>query len=162
MGNNMTDSRFNMWRCLVALVHADHRISPEEKEFFTKRFDKLRLSEEQKSILLNELQNPQKVEDIFNKITDREDKATLIYFARLLFWSDGEFAKQEEKILKHLHASVISGIDVKQVMQDVNRATEEIMARYDREIKKEKEEAGLWSALKFAITGGLWPARDED
>ncbi len=162
MSHHMSNSRFNMWRCLVSLVYTDHKLTIEERKFFTDRFEKLNLSEEQKSILLQELQSPQKIENIFKYVTDKEDRATFIYFARLLFWSDGEFAEQEEKILKHLHSQVTSEIDIKQVMQDVNDATKEIMARYDREIKAKKEDSGLWSALKFAITSGLWPARDLD
>ena len=97
MTQHMTDSRFHMWRTLVALVHIDHQITEEERAFFLDRLHRLSFTEEQENIIKDEMGEAQDVTALFEKITDKEDRATLIYFARLLFWSDGEFVMQEEK-----------------------------------------------------------------
>ena len=157
--NKLSNSRFQMWRCLIALVHADHVVTQEERDFFLKRFDKINFSDEQKNILKHELENPVNIDSIFEGITDKEDRATLIYFARLLFWSDGEFVAQEDKILKHLHSKVIDKIDLQKTMNDVNEATNDIMAKYDNETKEEHKKSGIVSALSFALESGLWPLR---
>ena len=138
----MTESHFNMWRAMVALTHADHKVTSEEREFMQKKFDGLNFTAEQKDQLNAELDDPQDVTPLFEKITDKRDRAEFVYFARLLFWSDGEFEIQEEEILAHLRAGVISKIDLEAAMHEVDKQVDETMAKYDaeRELAEELDE----------------------
>lgn len=153
----MTESHFNMWRAMVALAHADHKVTTEEREFMRKKFDGLNFTEEQKEQLHAELDDAQDVIPLFEKITDKRDRAEFIYFARLLFWSDGEFELQEEEILKHLHESTISKVDLEAAMHEVDKQVDAAMAKYDaeRELAEDIDE-GKQSWFYRLISGFDW------
>jgi len=159
MTQHMTDSRFHMWRTLVALVHIDHQITEEERSFFLDRLHSLSFTEEQENTIKNEMGDAQDVTPLFEKVTDKEDRATLIYFARLLFWSDGEFVMQEEKILESLRAGVIDKLDLEKIMSDVDTQVAQTMQQYDDERAEESPKFTLKSGLMYALGLGFWPAR---
>lgn len=161
MAENTTisDSRFNMWRTLVALVHTDHKVMEEECDFFIRRFDAIPFTEEQKQTLRQDLQDAQDVSKLYDLITDKEDRGTLIYFARLLFWCDGEFHAQEDAILQHLHQQTISKLDLEAIMAEVNSEVRRTMNEYDIAMESKQQNSGPWSAFLFALSSGFWPAK---
>ncbi|TVQ82076.1 MAG: TerB family tellurite resistance protein [Micavibrio sp.] len=157
----LSESRFYMWRTLVALVHADHKVMDEEREFFLGRFNSIPFTEEQENILKEDLDTPQEISELYAKIDCKEDRATLVYFARLLFWCDGEFHAQEEEILKHLKEKTISKLDLENVMAEVNDEVRRTMNEYDIEMESSGRggKSGFFSALFFALSSGFWPFR---
>lgn len=161
MADNATisESRFNMWRALVALIHTDHKVMDEECDFFLRRFDAIPFTEEQKELLRQDMYDEQDVSKIYERISDKEDRATLIYFARLLFWCDGEFHAQEDAILQHLHQQTISKLDLEAIMTDVNAEVRRTMTEYDIAMESKQQNSGPWSAFFFALSAGLWPAK---
>jgi len=146
---NITESRFQMWRTLIALTHADHKVTAEERDFFIRRFDAVGFSDDQKRAIESELNNKQDVVALFDSITDKQDRGNLIYFARLLFWCDGEFAEQEELILKSLHSSVIDKIDLQEALQSSRSMTETLLSDYDE--KAPKNDGSLLSRLTSSL-----------
>lgn len=58
-------------------------------------------------------------------ITHPGDKSQFIYFARLLFWSDGAFHEQEKAILNRLQKETISKVDITAVMRSVDNIAAE-------------------------------------
>ena len=138
-----------MWRTLIALTHADHKVTAEERDFFIRRFDIAGFSDDQKRVIESELNNKQDVVALFDSITDKQDRGNLIYFARLLFWCDGVFAKQEEVILKSLHSSVIDRIDLQEALQASKNMTEELLNEYDD--TKPKSDHNLLLRLSLSL-----------
>lgn len=125
MPRDISDSRFNMWRAVVALTHADDVVMPEEKEFIRRFYNTVPFTNEQKHQLEAELRKPQDITEIFTKITDHRDRAELIYFARMMFWSDGDYALQEAEILKKLKIDVLDKLDIDTLMDETERFVNE-------------------------------------
>ncbi len=98
----VSDSRFYMWRAVIAMVHADGVVTPHETAFIQDSIKDLGLSQKQIEILSDDLQTPQDSYIMFSKITDPEDKEDYFSLARAIGWSDGNFDKQEKLILKNL------------------------------------------------------------
>jgi uncharacterized membrane protein YebE (DUF533 family) len=91
-----------MWRAVVAMVHADGVVTPHELSFINDHIREIGLTSEQMEMVATDLQVPQDVRAMFARITDKQDKKEFFALARALSWCDGDFAKQEEQILKCL------------------------------------------------------------
>ena len=140
----ISESRFAMWRGLVALVHADHRVTGEEKSFFTNRFGKLGLSPEQEEILLKDLEFKQEVSPFIEQMTDPADRSNFIYFGRLVFYSDGDFVQQEEALLNIVHGKVMSKVDLEKAMHEVDSHVDDYMAEFDREREERRSQLNIF------------------
>ncbi|MCB9025825.1 MAG: TerB family tellurite resistance protein [Bdellovibrionaceae bacterium] len=132
MIKEINESKFNMWRAIVALVHADGIKHPKEDQFLLEAFNKLPLNSKQVETLKQDMIKVQNVDEYFDKITEPSDRSHFIYFARLLFWSDGDFHKQESEILNHFHKKTLEKVHLEKIMHSVDSIAEE----YD---SKEKE-----------------------
>lgn len=121
MNRVISDSRFHMWRAVVALTHADKVVMPEEKEFIRRFYNTVPFTNAQKHQLEAELRAAQDVAEIFPQITDARDRAELIYFARMMFWSDGDYARQEAEILKKLKVEVLENLEIDDLMGQTDR-----------------------------------------
>lgn len=96
----VSESRFYMWRGVVVMIHADNMVTPQELSFINDYIKDMNLSQEQLDIIHDDLKNPQDTFEIFTKITDEEDKKDFFALARAVAWCDGNFVKQEERIIK--------------------------------------------------------------
>jgi len=133
MLKEVNESKFNMWRAIVALVHADLVSHPQEAEYLKNQFQKIPFSETQRKVLSDDLLTSKDVDPYFKAITSPGDKAQFVYFARILFWSDGAFHEQEKAILDRLHKETISKVDLTAVMRSVdNIANEFVHERKER------------------------------
>lgn len=101
-GDVMTESRFHMWRAIFALAHADEKVTLEERQFLEDVLRREPFNDEQKVLLKADIKNPQDIGRMFKGITDQIDRSAFFYFARLLCWCDGDFAKQEQQIILKL------------------------------------------------------------
>jgi len=94
----LPQSRFTMWRAVIAMVHADGVVTPHELSFINDNIKGLSLSEAQLNMIAEDLQIPQDTYDMYAQITKDEDKRDFFVFARALSWSDGEAAKSFKKL----------------------------------------------------------------
>lgn len=142
MSKSLSDSQMAMWKSVVALVHADGKKHYDEITFLKDRFSKLPATEEQKQDLLSSIDDEKlSIDDEFKKITTPADRGQLIYYARLLFWSDGDFAIQEKQIFETLSTEVLSQTDLKKAMKDIDQVVKdfeawEIQRREDQPIHR--------------------------
>jgi len=102
MPNHLPDSRFAMWRAIVALIHADGVVTPHELAFISKYMANLTLSDTQRSIINSDIQHPEDIYKMYDLIENDEDRADFFSLARAICWCDGDFDAQEQKILKAL------------------------------------------------------------
>lgn len=98
----LSESRFYMWRAIFAIAHADGVVAPDELEFIQEHTANVPFSDGQKAILAKDLANPQNVVSMFKQVKNEQDIEDFFTLARILCWSDGDFDKQERKIMKQL------------------------------------------------------------
>lgn len=97
---SISDSRFNMWRAVAAMIHADGLVLPHEINFIIEGTRNISLSESQREILMQDLQQPGDIETHFRNITLRRDKEDFFHFARAVAWSDGDFDDREKALIQ--------------------------------------------------------------
>ncbi len=119
MLETVSESRFNMWRAIFAMAHADNIITKEEEKFMREGLENYPFSKEQRQILEEDIKTAQNVGDCFQKITSHQDRSDFFVFARLLVWCDGDFDIQEQRILTEIQKIHISTLDFKELMEDV-------------------------------------------
>ena len=112
MGEKMgvSDSEFNMWRAVFAFSLVDHVLSIEEQTLLQSYLATVPFSYSQLKTLRNDFVEPQDVEDMYAKITEKKDKERFCMLARALVWSEGNMDEQERTILRRL-SCMKSGMD---------------------------------------------------
>ena len=138
MLREINDSKFNMWRAIVALINADGYKHPDEKKFLIETFAKLPFSESQRKILEQDMSAKNSVDEFYKGITQPGDRSQFIYFARLLFWSDGDFHHQEKEILQCFRQQTMDKADFKKVMHSVDKIAEEFAAGEEQKDFRQK------------------------
>lgn len=130
-GKTLSTSMFYMWRCVIAVAHADGRVSDAERAYLAKVFAGMEraygLTPEQKKTFEADLAAPQKIPDLLPYINDPEARGQLVYFAGLLAHADGILAPEEDVILKKLRAEQLSGLDMEKIRADVKAHVDDEM-----------------------------------
>lgn len=102
MAEGLSESRFYMWRAVVAMVHADGVVTPHEVSFVNDYIHDVGLSKEQLEMIAQDLQTPQDVYDMYAHIDSKDDKTDFFALARALSWCDGDYDDQEQLIIDRL------------------------------------------------------------
>lgn len=100
----LSESRFNMWRAVVAMVHADTVVKPHEIHFILNSTKDLPLTAEQRQALVDDIATPSDIQTFFHKITSPRDKVDFFQLARAVSWADGDMDEREEAMLSHMKA----------------------------------------------------------
>lgn len=150
---SVTESKFAMWRAAVSLAHSDQRLVAEEIALIKRYSENFGFSPEQRAQLEADLVSPIDIDDIFPAITDKLDRAHLINFSRLLFFTDGEFAPVEEKTWDALNDKHNTTIDFKQALIDARSARDAWLAEDQARLDSEKQRGG-WVNRLFAYFSG--------
>ncbi len=124
MTEGISESRFNMWRCVVGMAHADGVITPHELAFINNYIKDLSLSKAQLDIVGDDLREAQDIHDIFSKVTDHQDKKDFFVLARALSWCDGDYAAQEKSIIEQLEKLNLFEENQKMLMDSRNTVDE--------------------------------------
>lgn len=113
-------SQFYMWRAVFAMAHADNIVTGEEKKYLNNILEKEPFNAEQKRILMEDIDRPQDIAEMFVNIEDQNDRSQFFYHARMLVWSDGDFGEQEQKIMTRLKQTHVRTVDFDQIMKNLN------------------------------------------
>ena len=149
---SISESRFNMWRAVTAMIHVDDVVRPHEINFILENTKSLTLSKEQLEMLTEDLRTPGNIEEHFSKITLLRDKEDFFHLARAIAWSDGEFDEREQEMLGRIRALPMAPRDsalLEQAMQSFN-------GLYIESVDKSGEKTllnvirGLWRNKKAA------------
>lgn len=136
MSDVVSESRFSMWRAVFAMVHADHVVTDEERDFMENYLEQVAFSDEQRKTLREDMSTAQNVDDMFDLITDPEDQGQFFQFARMLVWSDGDFDEQEKLIKERLMARQLDKFDMDKIRKDLQESRE--LAKMQREQDEEQ------------------------
>jgi len=141
----VSESRFHMWRAVFALSHADHVVTDEEQRFMFRALASEDFSQEQKDILEQDMRVAQDPARHFTRITDQRDRTQFFYFARMLLWSDGDFAKQEQEIVTALEKVNLETADIDAVYKNMGLTLEEEQKDWLQEDMKQAQPQGsVW------------------
>jgi len=174
-GQNISNSMFYMWRCVIAVAHAhaDGKVTDKERAYLNNVFANMdraySLTGEQKKTFADDIENPKNVADLLKYINDSSVRGQLIYFCGLLAHVSGTTDPMEEAIIKKLHDDQMSSLDMTAIRKQVNEVVASEMFKHDlamNEIRPqthkmfEKDEGGttrfrglsLFSALDSFMT----------
>ena len=93
-----------MWRCVIALAHADGGIDADERQYLNRIFKGMHrayaVTPEQDRIFAEDIKTPQKFGDLLRYINDPEYRGLLVYYGHILAHTGGIPRPTEEDILK--------------------------------------------------------------
>lgn len=146
----VSDSMFNMWRCIIMVAHADGVIHEKESEFFEKIFASMAkvyaLTGEHHQTWEEDLATVQSIEPLLAKIVDPEYKSMLLYFSQVVAWVDGNLSPDESSLLKKLHNSLMPNGPTEKIMADIRAdIANRVMTR--KETEKTLQRNPLYYAL---------------
>lgn len=155
MTNQISESRFYMWRAVFAMAHVDGKISAEELEFACQYLDNAGFSEEQTAILKQDLQTPQNVGEMLSHVTALSDQADFFQFSHMLAWKDGDYSSQEERIINRLNQEQMQKFNKQQVAHNIREARKASILRRALEdhtfAAQARDVSGLANVLRHVI-----------
>lgn len=140
----VSNSKFHMLRCVIAMAHQDGEVCDEERAYMTAMSRHLPLSDEQRGILMGDLDTAQDVADMFKNINEPKYRGQVCYFARLMAFKDGVLDPSEQELLDKLHSMATSGLDMDAIRADAQAAVGMRMAQHDINIDKFRPQGGLF------------------
>jgi len=129
----LNNSNFAMWRALIALAYADHKLTPAEVEFFKKQLGSLELTDSQKETFSNDLRGGTKIADVYGDISEPNHKTHLLNMAYVLFHRDGNFSKIEKNFYDELYNKHLKALDSNRPSTD---HAEKDIAAWDKQRNK--------------------------
>lgn len=136
-------SQFYMWRCVVAIAHADGMVQAEEREYLNRIFGRMGLTADQRETFRQDIAAPQDIAALLAHINEPEWRGQLIYFAGLLARADGVLAPSEDQLIKKLHAGQMASLDMDQIRADVKKAVGDEMFQHDLKMSEIRPQKGL-------------------
>ena len=104
----ITDSTFQMLRCVIVVAHADNIVKESERAFLRTLVAHIQrgltLTAAHMARLEEDLRVPQDIENLLPGVVDRSDREQLVLFAGLLAQADGEMHPNEEAVLRKIKA----------------------------------------------------------
>jgi uncharacterized membrane protein YebE (DUF533 family) len=150
-GETVSTSMFYMWRCIICIAHADGVIHAQEVEYLRRIFKNMDraygLTDEQKAIFEDDLENPKQIRDLLPYINDPYFRSQLIYFGGLLAHADGHLHPEEDALLKKLRADQLASLDMEQIRADVHKAVQSEMFQHDLKIDEIWSQSVLMRAI---------------
>lgn len=135
-------SKFYMLRCIVAMAHADGIVTEEEIAYAHALMNRMPLTDEQRGILENDLEEAQDIDDLLPYINDPNYRSQVVYFARLMAFKDGHLHPSEQELLDRLHANAIEGLDMDAIRAEVREAVQVEIMLHDIEIDGNRPKKG--------------------
>lgn len=113
--NELTESKFAMWRVAIGILHLDGNVSLEEEAWFNEKLKNIRFSQQQKEILLSDFKKNLDIDPILKEVTDPKDRAFLLHLTRTLGHLDGDYSQNEKSFYDNLRAKVMKGFDLNSI-----------------------------------------------
>lgn len=134
----VSQSRFFMWRAIFSMAHADQKVAEEEREFMLKALKEQPFSQDQRRILEQDIAQPQDIAEMFAGIENQDDRSRFFYFARMLMWCDGDFNRQEQRILTELERAQLKSANFSTIDTSAIHLDDEWKEWLDDDMRKSK------------------------
>lgn len=153
---DVSNSQLHMFRCVIAMAHADGIITPQEHDYLTAFIEKLPFNADQKQILLSDLETKQDAAELVSHIDTPKHRGQVVYFARLLAYKDGHLHPKEDDFLKYLHLSVSTDADIEGIRASIKAESERELVLNDIKTDSARPENGLSGLLdRFLLFCGI-------
>jgi hypothetical protein len=119
LDKSLTESKFAMWRACMGVVHLDGKVTPEEQKWAKDKMDFIPFSDEQKNILLGDLQGGLELSNVISQVTDRKDKIFLLHMVRTIGHLDGDFSSSEKKAFQKLEEVILANLDLGAIESEI-------------------------------------------
>jgi len=133
----LSTGMFYMWRCLIAVAHADGKLGMEELDRLEKIFDNLQqyfaLTEQQRHAFADDLHQPQEIDVLFSRVNEPEARDLLFGFAEEMAWADGVLDPGEEDVLRRLRLKNPENFDREALRQEIRTDIARHKAEWDAE-----------------------------
>lgn len=123
--HKMTESEFYMWRTLFAVAHVDEIVSNEEVRFMAETLEDQPFDDKQREILTDDIKNAKDIGEMFSHIKDKKDQARFFAHARKLVHVDGDYGKDEQKIMLKILSKHIKDVDIDELIGNIDLQLEE-------------------------------------
>ncbi len=144
--SGLTESRFNMWRAVIVMAHADAVVKPHEINFILENTKNLSMTEAQRAALVSDIRNPASMQTVFDKITSPRDKEDFFHLARAICWSDGTMDEAEKSLYEHMQNLTLRAED-----QTVMRHTLERFRSVYVEGSEKASDPGFFDMIKVLM-----------
>lgn len=131
----VSESKFQMWRGTVALVHVDNIVSKEEKQWLNDHLKNVPFTKEQKEILQKDFKEGLKIDDILLSSLEPRERGMLVSFANTIFKRDGLVAS-EEAILNDLTKRIMGNLNIDELTTEVKKIEDEVPYNEENIFKK--------------------------
>lgn len=126
----ITPSKLAMYEGLIALAWVDAPIHEENhKRLFDMIYDNRLLSEDQRQKLLDMLNQPVRLDDVWPRITDPQDRAYLLDYAPTIFLKDGNYSPEEKALHAEFMAKHLATLDGKLMRAELEAVAAELEAK---------------------------------
>lgn len=112
----VSESEFNMWRAVFAVVHADSTITNAEIRFMAEALERPGLSPAQKHVLEEDIRTPKDCVEMFRSIDEPEHRAEFFRLARKFVWADGDYAAAEQAMMQKLFGEQARTVDFERLI----------------------------------------------
>jgi len=109
-----------MWRACIGTIWIDGKIDEKELSWINQRIESLNFTDEQKSILKNDVTSNINLPEILEKITDQKDRAFLAYQMRIIGHLDDQYTNSEKKLFKNWNEIVLKAVDLNYLEKLIN------------------------------------------
>lgn len=116
----VSESQFYMWRTLFALAHVDRFVSNDELRFMAEALEDVPFLDDQKSVLQQDIKEPQDVFEMYKNIQDDTDRIEFFRFAHDMVWADGDYGPEEQKIMLKLQEEQVRRTDISDLVGKVD------------------------------------------
>lgn len=144
-------SQFYMWRCIIAIGHADGVMHEAERAYLNRIIGNMdragSLTEEQKKTFAEDMEKPQNIAELLKHINDPQWRGQLLYFGGLLARADGELHPDEDMLLKKLHAEHMATLDMDSIRAAATAAVKNETFMHDLEMSELRPQKGLSAIL---------------
>lgn len=151
--SDQKEQLYLMWRGIVAMAHADHKLVEEERDYLETVFSKIKLDEPQKAQLIKEIEEPQPIDDILPQLQPAY-RAQIIHFARMLAFKDGIKATEEDVFLQKMQEYARGKIDMDSLRAEIRAEVQSAMTAHEAGIDA-KRPTGPLSTLVNHISNAL-------
>ena len=138
--NEANKSHVAMFRGIIALACADHKLDDNEKtRILVYIRNNKHLSDEQAELLVKDIDQPVDLDSVWPDITDVQDRAHLINIADVIFWEDGMLCHSEKEVYDKIRAAHIATLDADAIREDIAAYRKELASnreQFDRELKQ--------------------------
>ncbi|EQC52361.1 DUF533 domain-containing protein [Bacteriovorax sp. DB6_IX] len=137
------ESYLNLWRAVIGLTTVDGIVTDQEREWINKFMAQIKISDEERAILEDDIQNPKNAITFIDQITEASHLSQLHHLANIVFKSD-DFDHKESVYLDKIHKHIETRVDLMCAM----RKSQDVMAQVERErLAQKKDIKGFFLGL---------------